>query len=216
MMANSLGNSVDVPLRALELLKEADLVVFEEDKAARQALKRAGLHREYLKFNEHNQKATLSEVKAALKKGLSVTYMSDQGTPTLEDPGRALVELAFQIKAKIKVVPGASSVTAALSACPFQISTFSYVGLLPRDSAARLAKLNSLRSALRPLIILDAPYRFANLISSLIESFGQKQRAFVALDISGDEENYFCGSLNEIQTQFSEKNKNLNFVIVIE
>ena len=83
MASNHIGCTDDIPNRALETLKTADLVLFEEDRPARQTLKAAGIRRDYLKFNEHHQMQTLDEVAEALKKGRTVIYMSDQGSPAL-------------------------------------------------------------------------------------------------------------------------------------
>ena len=136
-----IGCVSDTPNRSLELLHLCDLVVFEEDRGARQTLKSANLHRDYLKYNEHNQRDTLLAVRKVLQSGKSVIYMSDQGSPVIADPGRAIVNLAYQVFAKIIVIPGPSSISAAISACPFVMEPYLYLGFLPRDKQLLITEL---------------------------------------------------------------------------
>ncbi len=121
MAANALGNPSDIPLRSLEALRTADLIVFEEDKVARQTLKAASIHRDYLRLTEHLELDTIDAVKKALKSGQTVVFMSAQGTPTLADPGKKLLDVAYAAGAHVSPIPGPSSVTAALSICHFSM-----------------------------------------------------------------------------------------------
>ena len=136
--SNSIGNPLDIPLRVLEYVKTADLLVFEEDRPARTVLKRAGVHKDYIKYSEHNQTDTLEQIGQAFKLGKTVLYMSDQGCPNLADPASNILKLAYKMKVKLQVIPGPSSITAAISACPFDMSSFLYQGFLPRDEKREL------------------------------------------------------------------------------
>ena len=216
MAANSIGNHEDIPSRALEALKEADLVVFEEDKIARQVLKRAKIHREYLKFSEHKQQETLDLVRDALKKGQTVLYMSDQGMPNLADPGREFLQIAYKLDSAIKVIPGPSSVTAAISACPFNMERFFYRGFLPQEKQKRLSELKSLSKLDIPVIILDAPYRLQVLLEDCATSFSSNAAAFLALDISGENEAYLQGDFHSLIKAVKGIGKKVNFVLIIE
>ena len=120
--SNSIGNDKDVPQRTLEAIRSSDLLVFEEDRPARRLLKLAGVHRDYFKHNEHKDNETLEEVRNYLIAGKSVFYCSDQGSASLADPGKELTSIAFELGVKIEVIPGPSSITAAISACPFDLS----------------------------------------------------------------------------------------------
>ena len=217
MLSNHIGNQHDIPARSLVALNSADLLVFEEDRPARLALKAAKVHREYLKFSEHIQKETLEQVYNYLKTGKSVAYMSDQGCPTLADPGRALLQIAYQLNAPIQVVPGPSSVTAALSACPFELSSYIYAGFLPRESDKRMAKLKQYAAIGQALIVLDTPYRLKALLSVCNEVFPKKRLGFLAIDISGEHEAYFSASIGALEAQVRHlAQKKLNFVLIIE
>ena len=215
MAANSLGLPEDIPARSLVAIKESDLVVFEEDKPARLVLKTAGVHRDYYKYNEQHQEHTLDSVKEVLAKGGTVTYMSDQGCPTLEDPGYNIVRCAQQTGAKVKVIPGPSSITAALSACPFREKTFEFNGFPPREESKRQAFLKKLTGKQKLQILMDTPYRLPHVIGSCAEVFDETATGFIALDISGPDEEYLLGTFKELKEQVEKIDKKLNFVLII-
>jgi len=191
MAANSLGRSEDIPERSLAALRVADLLVFEEDRAARQALKAAGLHRSYLRLTEHREAESLEAVEKALINGSTVVYMSDQGTPTVADPGRELLVLAYRLRAHVQVIPGPSSITAALAACSFLHNGFVFLGFLPREEEAREATLRAHAHSKLPLVLLDTPYRRDALLASVKKVLGAERLCLLAEDISGPNES-FC------------------------
>lgn len=213
MASNHIGCTDDIPNRALETLKTADLVVFEEDRPARHTLKAAGIRRDYLKFNEHHQTQTLDEVAEALKKGRTVIYMSDQGSPALADPGRFLNEIAFSIGAKVTTIPGPSSLTAALSAAPFDCRTFKYLGFPPKDPGLKQSFFESELNTNENLVLMDTPYRLKNTIAELAKSFPNR-KGLLAIDVSGPDENFIYGPFSKINDQIDKRK--LNFVLVVE
>ena len=213
MASNSLGNPIDTPERSLEALRSSDLLIFEEDRPARLALKTAGIHKEYVKFTEHREEATLDLLKECLRAGKTACYMSDQGVPTLADPGRELLKLAYSLHAKVQVIPGPSSITATLAACPFLGNSFIYHGFLPREEELRIASLRKYLEETQPVVFLETPYRRKNLISSLEKVFGPKRNAIIALDISGPDEEFIFEKLAKLKDLDRPK---LNFVIIIE
>jgi 16S rRNA (cytidine1402-2'-O)-methyltransferase len=213
MASNHIGRPEDIPPRALIALKEADLVIFEEDKPARQTLKAAGIHRDYLKFNEHHQQDSLEEATEALKKGSTVIYMSDQGSPALADPGRHLNKIAFSCGAKVQVIPGPSSVTAALSAAPFDTNRFRYVGFPPREPDKRDKFFSKEISSGDCVVLMDTPYRLKALVESLAKSH-PAGKALIAIDITGEKEQYHYGPFKKLAIDVP--GEKLNFVMVIQ
>lgn len=215
MASQSLGNPLDIPARSLVALREADLLVFEEDRPARQALKAAGITRTYVKLTEHNESVAIDEIRAAFKAGKTVCYMSDQGCPTVDDPGAQILQIAEQFGVRVSVIPGPSSITAALSALPVPFKTFYYAGFLPRDAGPREAELRRLATFKEPVVILDTPYRRAALIDSCLRVFGASRRALLASDISGENESFKFAPLQEIKARADTLSDKLNFVLVI-
>lgn len=214
MAASHIGNAEDTPLRTLKVLRECELLIFEEDRPARQLLKQAGIQRPYLKYNEHHPQDVLDLAEEALRAGKAVVYVSDQGCPTLADPGRELLVRAYASQAQVRVIPGPSSVTAAISACPFSMESFRFCGFLPAQMEKRELELESLRNQSVPLVILDTPYRLEALLASCAKVFGSSKKAFLALDITGEEEAYVLGNFKHLSEAM--RGKKLNFVLIIQ
>ena len=215
MLSTHIGHLDDVPSRSLELVKSVDLMIFEEDKPARSILKLAQIRRDYAKFSEHHQKETLLLLKDCLKKGGTAAYMSDQGCPTFSDPGADLLNLAYSISAQVKTVPGPSSLSSALSCCPFKLKRFFFYGFLPRQSEQRKLSLQSLSKRLEPIILMDTPYRLKTILTECQNYFPATRKGFLAIDISGPQEFYISGSFKQLSEKVAE-NKKLNFVLIVE
>jgi 16S rRNA (cytidine1402-2'-O)-methyltransferase len=214
MAATHIGQIEDTPLRTLAALRNSDLLIFEEEKPARLLLKQAGLRKPYITYNEHRSKDTLEQLRDCLKSGKSAVYVSDQGSPTLADPGCALLQLAYSVQAQIKVIPGPSSVTAAISACPFKMDRFLFHGFLPADNELRERELLHFKTRNLPIILLDTPYRLEQLLMSCSKILGSSHKAFLALDISGDDECYAVDSFKNLLALT--EGKKLNFVLILK
>ncbi len=215
MASHSIGEPQDIPVRSLEVLRTADLLIFEEDRGGRAALKAAGIHRDYLRYNEHDQKESLSILSEALRAGKTAVYMSDQGCPGLADPGRELVRVAITEKAEIRIVPGPCSLTATIAACPFDLAEFHFGGFAPREIEARERKLGQWSALGVPLALMDTPYRLASLLESCRKVFGDDHKATLAIDLSGESEKIFNDSLRAIQDGTKDLGK-LNFVLILD
>ena len=139
--------------------------------------------------------------------------MSDQGSPTLADPGKALLKIAYKVKAKVIIIPGPSAISAAIAACPFKMEPHLYLGFLPRKKEELIKNLKRYISTKVPLVILDTPYRCKQLLTSCQIVFPKKQLAFMAQDISGENEDYITGTFDKIIKLYKPKT---NFVLIIK
>ena len=214
LAATHIGNIEDIPSRTLKAVKDCDILVVEEDKPARLVLKHAGIHRGYLKYTEHTETDVLAEVENGLRQKKSICYISDQGLPTLADPGAALLEIAYRNKSAVKIIPGPSSISSALAACPFLRGRYRYYGFLKRDKTERTSELKKLSTNEEPLVILDTPYRLKQTIEGCKDAFGKNRRCLLAMDISGAKENYILGTLDAVASKLPEEK--LNFVLILD
>ena len=215
LAATSIGCDTDIPARSLQMVREAELLVFEEDRPARRVLKAAGCHRDYLKFSEHQETLVIDQIAQSLRHGQRVLYMSDQGMPCLADPGWRLCRLAHELKAKIQVIPGPDSVTAALAAAPFDTKQFFYRGFLPRQPDQRLVDLQAIRLSLVTTVVLDTPYRLRPLLEA-VQTADPDWRALLALDISGPSEQYLLGAPTVLLNNLAPGKNRRNFVLVLD
>ena len=130
LVAIPIGNEEDITLRALSVLKSADIVLCEERSEGARLLRHYGIEKQIETLNEHNESAAAGIMVDVLKKGKSISLISDAGTPVFSDPGRVLVEKAIQQNIKIVPVPGASSLLPALIVSGFPIKEFVFTGFL--------------------------------------------------------------------------------------
>jgi 16S rRNA (cytidine1402-2'-O)-methyltransferase len=217
MAATTLGDMRDIPLRSLELLRTCPFLVFEEDKQARQFLKAAGVQRQWMRYTEQREAFTLEELERELKEGNDALYMSDQGTPGLADPGRDLVDVALRIGANLRVVPGPSSLTATISVCPIDCRRFQFVGFPPRDESERELFLRQHLDHPWPSIIFDTPYRMRQFFETLEKVLhGTDRKVFVGVDISGEHEEFWWGTIEIIFKKVSALTEKRNYVVIVE
>jgi 16S rRNA (cytidine1402-2'-O)-methyltransferase len=215
--ATTLGDIADIPLRSLELLRTCPFLVFEEDKRARQFLKAAGVQRQWMRYTEQREEFTREELERELRLGHDALYMSDQGTPGLADPGRDLVEVALRIGAKVRPVPGPSSLTATISVCPIDCRRFVFAGFPPREESDRETFLRNHVGGEYPFVLFDTPYRMKAFFETLAKVLGGTGRkVFVAIDISAETEDYWFGSIEAISKKIKSLTDKHNFVVVIE
>ena len=214
MAGTSLGNQLDIPQRTLEAVRLADLLIVEEDRPARYVLRTAEIHRDYLKFTEHREVETMQALGRCLAEGNTAVYLSDQGMPVLADPGNCLLKIGYANRARIEVIPGPSSLTVAIAACPFDASQFFFAGFLPRQAGAREGALKRYARFQVPIVLMDTPYRRTALLKDCAKVF-EKRQGMLAVDISGPSEHYYCESLGKLSAISQDLSKKLNFVLVI-
>ena len=215
--ATTLHDPQDIPLRSLELMRTCPFLVFEEDKRARQFLKAAQVQRQWMRYTEQREAFTLEELERELREGNDALYMSDQGTPGLADPGRDLVNVAYRIGAPVRCIPGPSSLTAAISVCPFDCRRFEFAGFPPRDERERESFLRARMNHQWPTVIFETPYRMTVFFESLAKVLsGSPRSVFVALDISGPSESFIMGSAEDIRKKIAALGEKMNFVVIIE
>jgi 16S rRNA (cytidine1402-2'-O)-methyltransferase len=215
--ATTLGHIKDIPLRSLELLRDCPFLVFEEDKRARQFLKAAGVQRQWMRYTEQREAFTLEELEKELRAGNDALYMSDQGTPGLADPGRDLVEVATRLGARVRPIPGPSSLTSTISVCPIDCRKFIFAGFPPRDEKDREDFLREQSENPWPVILFDTPYRMRQFFETLAKVLlGTGRKVFVGLDISEDSEDYWYGTAEQMLNKVLVQSEKRNYVVIIE
>lgn len=178
IVATPIGNYKDITLRALEVLKEAEVIIGEEKREASTLLKKLGIEgKELYLLNEHSSDADLNEL-LLLCRTKNVALISDCGTPSFYDPGFQLVARCRQEKISIVACPGASSLMTLMSLVSKKIASFYFAGFLPADSDERRRALQNLfqggESPLETTVLMDTPYRLLKLLSELAERVGDR------------------------------------------
>ena len=214
IVATPIGNTGDITQRALDTLNQVDVILCEERKVASRLLKQLDIKKPLIELNEHNEEQMVHEVLLKLTQGQNMALISDCGTPVFSDPGRILLEMLYGANIEVTPVPGASSLIAAISICPFDLRQFQFLGFLPPKTEQRKRALQRSSKNTDALILMDTPYRMAKLLEEVAAAFGKNQNIFLATDLTLPTEKIYLGPVQEIQKDV--QNRKAEFILIIE
>ena len=197
IVATPIGNLEDITLRALRVLKEVDVVAAEDTRHTQILLSRHDIHTPLTSYHEHNEKTKAQELVTRLARGQNVALVSDAGTPAISDPGFRLVVQAIRAGVRIIPIPGASALTAVLSASGLPTDRFVFEGFLPAKKSQRREKLQTLRDETRTLIFYEAPHRLKDTLDDIHELLGNRE-AVLAREVSKVHEEFLRGPVSEL------------------
>ncbi len=168
MVATPIGNLADISLRALHVLQLVDVVACEDTRHTSGMLRAYGIHKTLIAAHEHNEREVAQSICERLSRGERVAYLSDAGTPAISDPGCWLSAAAHAGGYRVVPLPGASSVVTAISASGVDARQgFDFIGFLPSQTAAAQAVLANAASAVRPMVLFEAPHRIEKTAKAL-------------------------------------------------
>jgi len=203
LVATPIGHLEDVTLRALRVLREAELVLAEDTRQTRVLLDRHGIAAKPVSLHGHNEARRRALVLEVLERGGDVALVSDAGTPLVSDPGERLVRAVLDAGYAVSPVPGPSAVLAALVASGLGGGAFSFLGFPPRKAGERAAWLRALRERTETLVFFESPRRIAATLRELAEVFGPR-RACVARELTKLHEELARDTLDRLAERFSE------------
>jgi 16S rRNA (cytidine1402-2'-O)-methyltransferase len=183
IVATPIGNLADASPRALEALRQADLIACEDTRTSRTLLVHHGIAARVVPLHAHNERAASERLLGALRAGKNVSLISDAGTPAISDPGALLVAAAHREGIRVVPVPGPNAALAAYSASGFAADSFLFVGFLPAARGARRKALAALEAAC-PVIIYEAPHRVLETVQDLCERFGGTRELLIARELT--------------------------------
>ncbi|MBA4311236.1 MAG: 16S rRNA (cytidine(1402)-2'-O)-methyltransferase [Chlorobiaceae bacterium] len=217
LVATPIGNWEDISFRALRILKEVDVIVYEEHREGRRLLAHYNIPEKITEtLNEHDEEESSTRIIYYLTQGKNVALISDAGTPVFSDPGQTLVRMAIDNNINIIPIPGASSIIPALILSGFATTEFYFYGFLSQKSELRINELRSLRSQQRTMIFLDAPYRLVPLLNDISKTFGDKRRICIAYNLTMPDEQIFRGTAEELYQRFLKNKIKGEFVLVVD
>lgn len=198
LVATPIGNLEDITLRALRVLKEADLIACEDTRQTQKLLQHYGITKEMVSYHEHNELTRAPELVIQLEEGAQVALVSDAGTPVVSDPGHRLVTQCLRHHIPVVPIPGPSAFVAALAASGLPTEEFLFVGFLPSRMGARRKKLDALKSEPRALVLYEAPHRLAETLADAADILGARH-AVVAREVTKIHEEFLRGSLANLR-----------------
>lgn len=212
VVATPIGNLGDMTPRAVETLRQVGLIAAEDTRHSARLLRHFGIETPVVSYFQHNQKRREGELLAALDAG-NVALISDAGVPAISDPGQALVAAARAAGHGIVPVPGASSLTSAVSASGLVDGPFVFLGFLPRSGDERAALVGRAAGTGFPLVIFEAANRLADTLGDLAAALGDRQ-AVVARELTKLHEEIAGGSLTDLRDRFRDGVKGEIVIIV--
>jgi 16S rRNA (cytidine1402-2'-O)-methyltransferase len=215
LVATPIGNLADITHRALQILKDVDLIACEDTRHTHKLLQHYGIATRTISYHEHNEQQRATQLIDSLKQGSDIAVVSDAGTPSISDPGFRLVRAAIENEIPVVPVPGPSALIAALIAAGLPTDEFFFAGFLPPRSNARRARLSELQSVPGTLIFYEAPHRLATTLKDAHEILGERE-AVVARELTKVHEEVRRGLLSELSMHYENEEPRGEIVLLID
>ncbi len=208
------GNMEDMTLRAIRVLKEADMILAEDTRTSGILLKHFGIKNRLMSHHKYNEHGTAATVVDWLKAGQTIALISDAGTPGISDPGFFLAREAAQAGVTVQTLPGATACVPALVSSGLPCDRFCFEGFLPQKKG-RNTRLRELEEETRTMVFYESPYRLLKTLMQFAEVFGAERQVSVAREISKIHEEHVRGTIQEAIEHFTQTTPRGEIVIVL-
>ena len=215
LVATPIGNLSDITHRALQVLRDVDLIACEDTRHTHKLLSHYGITTKTVSYHEHNEQQRAAQLIDQLKQGRNIAVVSDAGTPSISDPGFRLVRAAIENEVPVVPVPGPSALISALIAAGLPTDEFFFAGFLPPRANARRARLSALQSIPGTLIFYEAPHRLAATLKDAYEILGERE-AVVARELTKMHEEIRRGRLSELSDYYEREEPRGEIVVLID
>ncbi|MCU7809709.1 MAG: 16S rRNA (cytidine(1402)-2'-O)-methyltransferase [Candidatus Thiodiazotropha sp. (ex Notomyrtea botanica)] len=217
VVATPIGNLDDISMRAVEILREVDLIAAEDTRHTKPLLRHYAIDTPMQSFHEHNERAQVAKLTEVLQSGRSVALVSDAGTPLISDPGFPLVREAAGLGIRIVPVPGPSAMICALSAAGLPTDRFLFAGFPPRNQGQRRDWLGELIRERATLVFYESSHRIVASLKAMVEVFGGEREAVIAREVTKLHETFLRGSLDELlsQVEQDQNQRKGEFVVLV-
>lgn len=215
LVPTPIGNLEDITLRAINVLKDADLILSEDTRNTGFLLKHLNISKPLQSHHAFNEHQTVGKVVERLKKGEKIVLVSDAGTPAISDPGFLLVRECIRNGIEIDCLPGPTAFVPALVNSGLPCDRFTFEGFLPVKKG-RQTRLKSLIDEERTMIFYESPFRLLKTLQNFVETFGADRQACVSREITKMYEENVRGTLSEIIANFANRSIKGEIVIVVQ
>ncbi len=218
VVATPIGNLADFSYRAVEILKQVELIAAEDTRHVKILLQHYGITNKLVSLHQHNEEKSAPELINKIKNGLSIALVSDAGTPLLSDPGMPLVKLARQEGIEVSPIPGACALIAALSVSGLPVTRFRYEGFSPRTSSARKAFFASRKKETVTWVFYESSHRILSSLEDLAEIVSGQRQIVLARELTKLHETIVKDSIANVIEQVKNNNnmRKGEFVVLVE
>lgn len=215
LVATPIGNLNDITLRALETLREADMVASEDTRKTGRLLQHFEIKKPQLAFHEHNKESAGERIMGLLMQGKNVAVVTNAGTPGISDPGFTLVRRAIERDIEVTMIPGPTGLIMAVVLSGLPVHSFTFRGFPPRKSGKRQRFLAIDETSPHTLIFYESPYRLTAFLQDALVVFGDRQ-AVLANDLTKLHEAFWRGPIATLIEQTQTDKLRGEYIIIIE
>jgi 16S rRNA (cytidine1402-2'-O)-methyltransferase len=198
LVATPIGNLEDITVRAIRILKQADLIACEDTRQTLKLLNRYGINTPTISYHEHNEAARAAELVEKLAQGSRIAVVTDAGTPGISDPGFRLVSLAIERGLPVVPIPGPAAFVSALVGAGLPVESFSFRGFLSPKTGARRRELEQVRNSMQTEVFYEAPHRIAATLEDALAVLGPERRIVVARELTKIHEEFLRGTTAQV------------------
>ena len=215
LVATPIGNLADISKRALDVLRDADIIACEDTRHTGKLLSHYGITGRLVSYHEHNESERAAELISELQKGSSIAVVSDAGTPGINDPSFRIVEAARAAGIRVVPIPGPAAFVTAVVASGLPTDSLFFGGFLPSRKGERRRRLSEVSAVPATLIFYETPHRLAASLADCLAVLGDR-RAAVAREITKLHEEIVDGTISFLIEHFSSANLRGEFVLIID
>ncbi len=213
LVTTPIGNLQDITLRALETLKNVDIVAAEDTRRTRQLLSHFDIHSKLISYHAFNEHGKTDGILQQVEEGKNIALVSDAGTPSVADPGFYLVRAAKQAGLEVEVIPGVSAVTFSVTASALPVDQFSFWGFVPVKSGRKLQFFEDMKNEDKTIFMFESPYRVAKTLEMIRDVLGEDTRIAIIREATKIHEEVITDTVGNILAQNADRNWKGEFVI---
>lgn len=210
-----IGNLEDMTLRAIRILKEADVILAEDTRTSSKLLHHYGIETRLQSHHQYNEHKTSVHLAERVLAGENIALISDAGTPGISDPGFLLARTCIELGVEVETLPGATAFVPALVNSGLPCDKFCFEGFLPQKKG-RQKRLKELVDETRTMVFYESPYRLCKALEQFAEYFGPERKAAVSRELSKIYEENARGTLLELLNHFESKTVKGEIVIIVD
>ncbi len=215
LVPTPIGNLEDITLRAINVLKNVDMILAEDTRVSARLLKHLEIDKKLTPHHKFNEHKTINSLVSRLLQGAQIAMISDAGTPAISDPGFLLVRACVENNIEVECLPGATALIPALAVSGLPTEKFVFEGFLPQKKG-RQKRLTQLAEESRTIVFYESPYRLVKALNQFAEFFGSDRRAVVCREISKIYEEKKRGTVTELSEYYTANPPKGEIVIVVE
>lgn len=216
LVPTPIGNLEDMTFRAINTLKEVDLIACEDTRVTQKLLNHFEIDTPKTSYHEHNIKEQTDKLLKQMLEGKNIAQVSDAGMPSISDPGVELVEAAIERGITVIPLPGANAALTALIASGISPQPFTFIGFLSRKKSDLTKELEALKGKEETLVFYESPFRVKQLMGTLVKVFGEERKVVLAREVTKRYEEFVRGTAEELYQWTDENEMRGEFVVIIE